>query len=169
MLYVFVEGYYDKLFLGKLFFEENPLFIEYSRLKIEKINNFIKSIKCMPTVDYLFFGDADGKTIHEASEHLLKEFRELEQSKLFIVQYEIESWYYAGVCETDCIKLKLNSFEYKTDNLTKEDLIAKMADETNRQYILARMLDYFSTSLAEERNVSFKYFFEHMKKPAVAV
>ena len=169
MLYIFVEGYYDKLFLNTLFFHGNPIFIEYSQEKVEKTNNFIKSIKCTPTIDYLFFGDADGKTIDDAAHCLLEKYKELEQSKLYIVQYEIESWYYAGMCERDCLKLKMSSFAYNTDTITKESLIAKLADKTNRQYTLVKMLDYYSISLAEGRNTSFRFFSEHMKEPVAAV
>ncbi len=169
MLYVFVEGHYDESFFSKVFFGNNTLFVQYAQMKEEKVNSYIKSVKRTPGYDYLFFGDEDGKTIQTAADDLLKKYSELEQSKLFIVQSEIQSWYYAGVSENDCIKLKIKNYQYCTDSITKEKLIEKLTKPEDRQYVLARMLDCFSVSLAEDRNSSFKFFSKTRKEPAVAV
>ena len=170
MLYIFVEGHFDELFFTKTYFTDNTnQFIQYSSQKPEKVNAFIKSIKKMPTCDYLFFADSDGQSIIDKTNVILSEFSEVERNKVFIVQYEIESWYYAGVCETDCKKLKLSKFVFVTDTITKEDLIAKMQKPSERQYILSKMLDFFSKDIAVTRNASFKLFYDYMKEPIAAV
>ena len=171
MVYIFVEGHFDEDYFSKLFFvnlNENT-FIQYSSLKVEKVNAFIRSIKSMPNCDYLFFADADGLQIQEKREKILSQYN-IESEKLCIVQYEIESWYYAGVCQEECLKLKMKHFEYKTDVITKEMLKSKMKKPSENQLILAKMLEIYSIDLAVLRNDSFKSFFEqHIREPIAAV
>lgn len=170
MLYIFVEGYFDELFFTKTYFiGDTYKFIQYSSQKPEKTNAFVKSVKKMPTCDYLFFGDSDSHSISDKTDIILSEYSEVERNKVFIVQYEIESWYYAGVCENDCKKLKLNKFKFITDDITKEDLIAKMPKPSERQYIMSKMLEFFSKDIATTRNASFKLFYDYMKEPVAAV
>ncbi len=170
MLYIFVEGYFDELFFTKTYFtEDTNKFIQYSSQKPEKVNAFIKSIKKMPTCDYLFFADGDGQSINDKTNVIISEYSEVERNKVFIVQYEIESWYYAGVCESNCKKLKLNKFEFTTNNITKEALVAKMPKPSERQFIMSKMLDFFEEDIASARNTSFKIFTDYIKEPIAAV
>ena len=170
MLYIFVEGYFDELFFKKTFFtNDTNIFIQYFDQKTEKINSYIKTVKKMPNCDYLFFGDGDGNSIEDKKNYLLNQFNEIESNKIFIVQYEIESWYYAGVCDGDCKKLKLSKFEFFTDKITKEALVSKMSKPLERQYVMSKMLDFFVEEIAISRNTSFKIFSDYMKEPIAAV
>lgn len=170
MLYVFVEGFDDEFFFTKWFSTVDRIVcVQYSQMKADKVNSYLRSIKQMPYADYLFFGDADGKAIEKKKCLLIENFHELEINKVVIVQYEIESWYYAGVSETDCQKLKISKFEFCTDGITKEMLNSKMKNPANRQFVLAKMLDCFSPSLAEDRNTSYRLFSNYIKKPVAAV
>lgn len=165
MLYVFVEGNSDECFFSKIFFKNVGVeFFQYAAEKHNKTNKFIKTIKKVHDWDYLFFGDSDGKSISDKSKILTDRYDELEKDKLFVVQYEIESWYYAGVSEDDCQKLDLERFEHPTDKITKEMLISKMVKPSDRQYIMDKMLDVYSIELAEKRNKSFKIFSDYMRK-----
>ena len=164
MLLVFVEGYYDERFFASVFFENTSVqFVQYATLKPEKVEAFLKSIKQTPTLDYIFFGDGDGNSVNEKKNILTTKYKEIEQDKVFIVQYEIESWYYAGVRESDCKKLKLIKFEYLTNDLTKEDLDAKMIKPSEREYVLSKLLDFYTIELAEKRNDSLKLFSDYMR------
>ena len=65
--------------------------------------------------------------------------------------------------------MKLNRFEFTTNDITKEGLIAKMQKPSDRQYIMSKMLDYFAEEIAKTRNSSFKIFADYMKEPIAAV
>lgn len=166
MLHVFMEGPDDERFFTKIYGDcfgcFNPIL--YAGWPPAKINNFIRSITCMPDSDYIFFGDADGKTIDEKKNILLSRYSNLDSSKLFIVQYEIESWYYAGASATVCQKLKMKQHIYNTDGLTKEDFNAKIPQKADRKFIMSQILEFYELNLATLRNTSLSRFNAHMKK-----
>lgn len=160
MLIVFVEGPDDEAYFTKIFAPSWGLckIIQYAGMKKDKINNYIKSISCMPGSDYLFFGDSDGVAINEKRQALLSNFPNLDADKVFIVQFEIESWYYAGVDEQTCRKLKMKHFVFPTDNLTKEQFNAKLARPSDRKYVMACILNQYMLDLAVTRNSSLNEF-----------
>lgn len=166
MLHVFIEGADDERFFtkiyGKCFGDFKP--IQYTGWTPTKINNFIRSISCMPDSDYLFFGDADGKTVEEKKALLTQRYSFLDDNKVFIVQYEIESWYYAGASAGICQKLKLKQYVHNTDSLTKEDFNAKLPKKTDRKFIMSQLLDLYEMELAVSRNRSLSCFNVYMKK-----
>lgn len=162
MLYVFVEGLYDELFLKEIFFKslgDSCKFIEYSMKRKEDICKFINTIPHIPDSDYIFFGDADGDTIENKKTKLLSKYNALDINKIYIVQYEIESWYYAGVDKLQCQKLKLTDFTYNTDNLNKEILENKLPNPSEKLYYMQELINHFSKELAKDRNTSFKIFY----------
>ena len=164
MFYIFVEGYFDEYYFTRIFFASTLVcFIQYASLKPEKVNDYLKSIKKIPNSDYLFFGDSDGLSINEKTDFLITKYKEIDHHKVFIVQYEIESWYYAGVCESDCKKLRLTKFEYSTNSLTKEGLDAKMPKPSERAVILSKLIELYSIELAEMRNDSLKLFIDYIR------
>lgn len=160
MLYVFVEGpddynYFDKIF-GSFF--KDYLIVQYAQMTNNKISNFLKSISSMPNADYLFFADEDGKGIDNRRHECLSQYQCLVNNKLYIVQYEIESWYYAGVSQKDCKALKLKNYQDDTNSLTKEQFYAKLLRPSDRKYVMAQMLNCYSKELSEKRNNSFADF-----------
>ena len=174
MLIVFVEGPDDEAFFKKIFSEywQDGKFIPYANMKKDKIDNYIKSIKCMPNDSYIFIGDADGKEIETKKVELAKKYGNLSADKVFIVQFEIESWYYAGANEELCKKLKMKNFQYATDNLTKELFVQKLARDAEKQFVMNCILNDYSMSIAIERNKSLKLFWEYFRRkeePKVAV
>ncbi len=168
MLYVFVEGpddytYFDKVFGG---FWESYKIITYSHMKKSKLNDFIRSVSSMPGCDYLFFCDEDGKGIENKKAELLSNYNQLSTDRIFVVQYEIESWYYAGASTEICKKLKLVHYQEDTNSLTKEQFDHKLQRPSDRKYIMVQLLLQYSKDLAKTRNNSFGIFFNAVKEPA---
>ena len=171
MLYIFVEGFDDEDYFDKIFATSLGEYkiIQYAQKNKEKINKFLKSIKCMPDSDYLFFADEDGKGIQNKLGEIESTYTELEAQKIIIVQFEIESWYYAGVSLDICKKLKISHYQFNSDTLTKEQLYNKFAKQSDRKYIMAEMLNCYSLDLAITRNTTLNAFFEAIKKEPAAV
>ncbi len=166
MLYIFAEGPDDERYINQVI---APLIgeykvVRYATLTLEKVNNFIRSINCIPLSDYLFLGDADGKSISDKKEYLLKQYASLDSDKTYIVEYEIESWYYAGLSELDARKLKMKHYVFQTDTLTKEQFYSKMLRISEKRYIMDSILDSYSLPLAVTRNQSLKILSENIKK-----
>lgn len=172
MIYLFVEGPSDERFFTKIFL---PLIgpgkpVRYSHERIQKINDFIHSIDRTPYLDYLFIADSDGKTTEEKKGLLLSKYTNLTPEKIVVVHYEIESWYYAGISEESCKRIKLRNFEFSTDGLTKEQFYSKLSRPSDVTYVLGRILSTYSLPLAITRNHSLNTFCSNIKKePANAV
>ena len=166
MLHVFVEGPDDESFFSKIYgiYFGTFNFVQYAGWPHAKINSFIYTIGCMPDNDYIFFSDADGKPVEERKDILLRRYSNLVSSKLFIVQYEIESWYYAGASETTCQKLKLKQYIYNTDNITKEDFYSRLPQRSDRKFIMAELLELYELGVATSRNTSLSIFDSNFKK-----
>lgn len=160
MLFVFVEGpddynFFDKIF-GNIWGEYR--IIQYANTQQDKIINFIMAIKAMPNCDYLFFCDEDGKGIEKKRSEILQSIRGLDPAKLYLVQYEIESWYYAGLSREESKRLKMRKYQNDTNALTKEQFNAKLQRSSERKYIMAQILEIYAKSLAKTRNTSFLRF-----------
>ena len=164
--YLFVEGFDDKHFFETLYSSSLPdaKCVEYSNMSHSKVNKFLQAIKGMDNVDYLFFCDEDKKGIEAKRATVLNRYKNLESEKLYVVQCEIESWYYAGISELDCKKLRLNHFEYNTDQLCKEKFNSKLRKGSDRKYVMDQMLAVFNEDLARNRNFTFSKFCQIKEK-----
>ena len=171
MLFVFVEGPDDELYFTKVFAQYwgSYKIIKYAGMKNDKINSFIKSIDCIPDSDYIFFGDSDGVEIGQKRQSLLSKFSNLSPDKVYIVQLEVESWYYAGATEAICRKLKMKHFIFRTDNLTKEQFYSKLAHSSDRKYVMCSILEQYILKLAITRNHSLNLFVDSLKKKEPAL
>lgn len=168
MLYIFVEGPDDYNYFSKIFGESFGEYkiIKYASMTQAKLNNFIQTIPSIPDSDYLFFGDEDGKGIENKKAELLSQYNSLSEEKLFVVQFEIESWYYAGATQEVCKKLKLKHYQYDCNTLTKEQFYSKLTRPSERKYVMSQILLQYSESLAMTRNNSFNVFMSNIKEPA---
>jgi hypothetical protein len=167
MLYVFVEGHDDKRYFERIFgnYFGQYRFIEYARMRKDKVHNFINSINSAKEGDYLFFCDSDGKSIDEKKVELVSKYQQiLSPGKTYIVCYEIESWYYAGINETVCRQMRLKDFKNNTDSLTKEEFNSKLPRLSDRSSIMIQMLDRYSLDLAATRNTSLMIFYKTIRK-----
>lgn len=166
MMHIFVEGPDDERFFSKIYGKYWGEFvpIKYAGWTHQKINNFIRSIDSMPDCDYIFLGDADGQPINEKKRILVNCFPNLDENRIFIVQYEIESWYYAGISAEKCRDLKLKHYIYNTDALTKEMFNSKLPQRVDRKIIMAEILRIYELELALKRNASLLAFNNGIKK-----
>lgn len=160
MLYVFVEGYDDKRLISKFLNDCNTGIIEYASDKKEKTDNFIKSIKSMPYADYLFFADADGKTIADTKAYIKSIYTYIDIDKIIVVQYEIESWYYAGLNQTNHDRLKFKKYVHDTNSLTKEMFNSKLPKLSDRIFYMQQILNCYCVQEARQRNISINSFFD---------
>lgn len=167
-LYIFVEGedderFFDKIIRFKLSSKYNSInIIKYAKMKKDKVNNFIISIKKM-NADYIFAHDIDNtvSTTSKKSEikHMLKN---IDEDKIFIVIKEIESWYLAGLNNEKCQMLKIPIIK-NTDEITKESFNSIIPDNfDSRIAFMIEILKNFSIKVAIQKNKSFKYFIDQM-------
>lgn len=169
-MYIFVEGQTDRLFIVKLFIEKLSFFgdqyniIEYASKKEKKINNYIKSINSMPNTDYIFISDQDGNK-NKKNERLI-EYPSLDQNKIFISVYEIESWIIAGISEKVEKKYKLKPIISDTSKITKEMFTNIKPSKIDRLEFIAYILEDYNIEKAIKLNSSFKLFFEYLTKKA---
>ena len=162
MLWLFIEGPYDQYFFEHLYqdkYQNSVQFYQYAKKPKEKINNFIRSIRCMPDCSYLFICDSDGKTDERLVGNILAEYNSVTANHIVIVRYEIEGWYYSGVTLEFCREKKIRNFEFMTDKITKEDFEFKLPRRSSKQIILLQMLENYSVELATQRNRSLNNYY----------
>lgn len=161
MFVIFVEGHDDEQFFKKFFDTSNFKIHQYANLKKEKINNFIKSLSCMPNSNYIFLADSDGLDCNQKINSLCETYHALDKEKVAVVKYEIESWYLAGVDQNYCNKNKFSKFIEKTDTVTKEQFneLLPLHRKTRMQIMLDILLNY-EIEIAKPRNDSLNLFFQ---------
>lgn len=156
-LFVFVEGLDDERFFRWYFNGRNIEIICYSKEKYTKIDNYIKSIKRMPDTEYIIVADADGKSFEDKKQIVLNDFPSSSIENIYVVQYEIESWYLAGVTAEACTKHKVKYFR-NTDNITKELFEGLIPKRFSRVDYMIEILKKYSIDEARSSNKTFKIF-----------
>lgn len=156
-LFVFVEGLDDERFFRWYFKEGNIEIICYANEKYTKIDSYIKSIKRIPDTEYIIIADADGKSSEDKKQIVLKDFPSSSIGNIYVVQYEIESWYLAGVTAEACTKHKVKHFR-STDNITKEIFDGLIPKRFSRVDYMIEILKKYSIDEARTRNKTFKIF-----------
>jgi hypothetical protein len=133
--------------------------VQYSRLRKDKVDQYITAIRAMKTADYLFLGDMDLRaSIEEAKQALLMKFKALEGSKIVIVGSEIESWYLAGLDQELARTHGLN-IPLRTDNVSKEQFNTLIPSSfSSRIDWMIEILARFSVYSARSRNSTFEHF-----------
>ena len=156
MIYCFVEGPDDETFFKKLFLRGSDpsefLMYPYAQKKKQDVNNFIKTLE-QRQCEYVFFVDSDGKQTDKRIEEFTTRYPALRREKLFVVHYEIESWYLAGLSQQNAIKIGITKYIPNTDDVTKENfnkLIEKCKD--TKLQILLNIMEVYESSLADDRN-----------------
>ena len=121
MIYFFVEGETDSLFIKSLFKNTDIHVYTYSSKKTSKINAYIKTILNMGE-KLIFLFDSDGEDPKEKLKRVLEQHPLLNNTNCECVVLEIESWYRAG-SNTDIIKkYKLKPNITDTNNYSKESM-----------------------------------------------
>jgi len=165
-LFIWVEGDDDERFFEKIIepkLRKKYNFVEtrrYAVMKKEKIDNFLKSIKAMGA-DYIYVADINNSPCVTAQkQETQNKLRNIDEERIIVVIKEIESWYLAGLGNTEAEKFKIRTFGV-TDTITKEQfnsLIPKTFD--SRIDFLLEILKFFSIEIAKQKNRSFRYCIE---------
>ena len=155
MIYIFVEGADDERFFSNYFAGKAIKIIQYAKMEKKAINGLIKSLSGK-NIDFIFTADSDGKTVEEKIEQIADKYG-VDQSTVYIVQYEIESWYLAGIndCETRKYGMKYYSC---TDEITKEKFNSMCPKKLSSLTFKIEILKKYDFDLAKERNKTFKCF-----------
>lgn len=161
-LIIFVEGPDDERFFKKYFEKySNVIPYKYAVQKKENVKKYLKSLRSMNNCDYLFFADSDGKDVEEKKKEIIEKFGIYDESKVFIVCYEIESWYLAGINNVSKQKLKIKKKFNCTDKLTKEFFVSSMPSqfESKIDYMI-EILKNYDFNFACDKNKSYSSFKE---------
>ncbi|MEM0202962.1 MAG: hypothetical protein QXO16_00290 [Archaeoglobaceae archaeon] len=166
-LYILVEGDDDERFFDKII---KPLLrekyyvkiVKYAewKMKKEKIENFIRSCQSMKA-DYIYVTDLNASPcVTVKKEEIMRKLEDIEESKIIVVKREIESWYLAGLKDSDRRKLGIKRSLSSTENVTKEQFNTLLRDPAERINVMIEILKRFSIDTAKQKNSSFKYFME---------
>jgi len=123
------------------------------------INNKGKQLK-----HYIFVSDLDLNCITEKKQEIKKYLTNISNDKILVVVKEVESWYLAGIDRTNSRRLKINYFNKKTNNITKEYFCSLLPKDIEKRPFLLDIVTNYSVNLAKNNNDSFKYFLKNMKK-----
>ena len=165
-LFIFVEGYYDQMFVENILSEyilKEMSVIVFPIPYAEKPKRFInKEIRSKSNYNYLLFADFDSNKnpcITFKKDSLMDIFSYLDSNNIIIVREEIESWFLAGIDNSLEIFKGLN-FPHNTDSISKEDFNRMLEDNSiyEKEEFLLEVSKYFDFNLAIKRNKSFKYF-----------
>ncbi len=129
---------------------------KYAQKKPKKTNNFLKSIKAMKA-DYIYVADINSEPCVTAKKQRIKH-RNIDKDSIIVVIKEIESWYLAGLDNTNSNQFGIGTLS-TTDDITKEqfnDLIPEAFD--SRIDFMQEILSSFNPETAKKKNKSFKYF-----------
>ena len=165
-LYVFAEGYQDKLLLETLIratklSDYYKIYIyEYAQKAPNDVSRFIQIVKQMPA-DFIFLADLDFELcITKKKEKLIKKYQVLSPEKIQIAKMEIESWYLAGLDKKASQELGLKYLP-NTDAVTKEEFCnLKPKGYISKIVFLEDIRKRFSVEVASSKNTSFRYFME---------
>lgn len=165
-LHVFVEGPTDSLFIKEVFNNilcqicDSYTFIEYAVEKDKKINNYIKSIKSVPDWDYIFIADQDGNV--DKKNKIMQEYNTLEEDKIFLSIYEIESWILAGISNRIIKKYKINFNHSDTSCITKEKFNKMTPIKLDKLEFISYILSEYNLESAVSLNTSLNEFNQYL-------
>lgn len=162
MLHCFIEGQDDETFFSHIFIQpENIDFYQYSKKTTLQVNKYIKTLKQM-SEPYILFADSDGDSLAIKKDKILNKYSELSSDKIYIVQYEIESWFISGVDKSFGDLHKFKKYYPHTNLVTKEMFLDCISQSRETKLnIMLSILSVYNCALAETRNNSFANFFHY--------
>ena len=172
-LWLMVEGSDDELFADAVIAPEfrrayHAVQIwQYSQIPIEKRSKFLQSIDATPGEDYILFCDIDNHPCVTAKKEWMKDqLPTLSDDRIAVVVKEIESWYLAGLSQSDCQYLNLGDVN-RPDEVVKEAFDALIGGKGNHTAMMREILNRYDLSEARRRSPSFGYFAgKHLPNPA---
>ncbi len=112
--------------------------------------------------DYIYLADINtAPCVSAKKEHIAAAYPHIDQSRIFVVVKEIESWYLAGLDENKCRSLKVRSFA-NTEQVGKEQFEALVPKKRSLVEFKIEVLRRFSIEVARQKNRSFDYFAHHI-------
>ena len=115
--------------------------------------------------DFIALVDQDDLSIcntSRKSKFKNKYFSNFPDSKIFLVKFEIESWYLAGISNSTANSIRIR-YHSTTNDITKErfnELIPQSF--TSRIDFMNELLKYYDFETAKQQNNSFQYFVSKM-------
>ena len=164
-LFLFVEGDDDERFFRSVLLPflrsayQDVQFVQFSRLKKEKVRGFLHSIAGMKA-DYIFVRDLDRLPCATAArDRLVAVFPQVSADRVQIVKAEIESWYCAGLPEGHPWESLAARPHLDTSTVTKEAFEATILRKgAPRVSTMLEILESFDREAAARRNESFQRF-----------
>lgn len=167
-LYIFVEGYDDEQFIKNVLSDNiltllpNYQIIQYAPKTKKKVCDFIKSIKCICNADYLFLADQDG--IATKKNQILEKYPCVEEEKLFLAIYEIESWIISGIKECNLKKMKIKKVWNNAEEVTKEIFESLVPKNLSILEFKMEAYKFYDIEFANSSSTSFAKFRENLCK-----
>jgi len=166
-LFIWVEGQDDERFFNRII---KPMLekkydlvevISYATQKNKKTDNFLKSIKAM-NAGYIYVTDIDySPCITVKKKGIENKLKKIDEAMIAVVIKEIESWYLAGLDDTNSKKLKIHTLD-TTDDITKEQFNSLIPEKfDSRIDFMSEILKYFSIGTAKRKNKSFGFIEKH--------
>lgn len=172
VLYIFVEGEYDELFIKSIFskfisqISKRFEIVKYAKMRNKNINNYIKSIKSMNgdkyIVDYIFLSDQDECEIKK--DKIISKFKCLSSDKIYLAITEIESWIISGISNKVKKKLKVNLTVSDTSSIRKEEFKKLIPKNMTYLEFVMLILDDYDLENALNLNSSLKSFNDYFIK-----
>ena len=163
--YAIMEGPTDRTFFNHIIrpvlqkkYNKVGVFL-YSQIRKPSLKNFIASCKNTEK-DYAFFSDMDNVSCYTKKKDVIKSKinSKIDREKIIIVKAEIESWYLAGISQSDAKKLNIN-FHTNTEDIDKERFKSMMHSRfVSINDFRMEILKHYSIDTAKKQNLSFKYF-----------
>lgn len=164
ILYVFVEGEDDEIFI-KHFFKDvfshfnRIIFWKYAQKKKQDNISLINTVNQIEGWDYILFTDFDSRnSIGERKREMQRRFNnELDLEKVFVVVEEIESWF-AAVIDYSKFDLKKLGYIKDTQEITKEFFNAQALGKYHpKTHFLIEIMKSFKLQQGLKRNFSLNY------------
>ncbi len=184
MILILVEGTDDEMFFNyvvrpKLAQTYDYIQIErYSEATKGEVNSILYDYFAMNTTvevqaDAILVADLNASPcVTDRKERIRRGYRSLSgdtgialgphlSTRIFIVCREIESWYLAGLSDTECKRMGIATGLQNTDHLTKEQFLGLIPNKFNsRAEFMLEILSAFDHETARTKNSSFSYFMQ---------
>jgi len=165
-LFILVEGNDDERFFARVIIPlithryRSVKLIKYACLKSNRVCRFVRSIHRSGD-EILVVTDIDQAPGVAAKKRILMErFCVVHSSEIMVIIQEIESWYLAGLEESDASILGVH-LPPSTDNVTKEMFNSTIPPQyVSRIAYMLEILSRFSIPAACQKNRSFHHFMD---------
>lgn len=168
-IFIFHEGPDDERFIRAVLAAE--LGEMYSRIKTYQYSTKRPRKVCSCIIgienighEYLFLTDEKpSPCVTDRIAKITAKYRDVDRSRIFVVQKEIESWYLAGLNRQAQVSLGL-SITQETNSITKMDFERLMPEGFDSKIdFMQEILKLYSIPVAVRRNRSFRYLLNSLR------